>query len=148
MNQSRGDHYDRSYQKYGTLASSQKPYQSSTLGKNAYYENRSPSPKYQRDLNSIKENGLSLYNGHLGKASPFENGIQEPNSGIQNVLNDPNDDFKLTMHKMSANEQAASRANLSYPQSNYTTPDAYRMMGRGTVNTNYASQAINRAMGP
>ena len=77
---------------------------------------------------------------------------------MSSVLDEVDDDYRFTMHKMNAIRNQSS-ANLgvggssSYyanatTTSNDTKFDAYRMVGRGTVNTDYASQALNRVLRP
>lgn len=96
LNQSRGDIYDRSYQKYGSLAG-QQPYKSNTITP-PYYENRSSSPKYPRAGMTMNDTGMGLYNSHFDKSNaPLYSGLQEPNSGISAVLKDSSDDFKLNI---------------------------------------------------
>ena len=105
------------------------------------------------------DNGLMTYNAFLEKNDPLPKPSSEPDSGLSLVLNEPNDDFRLTIHKMNTAELAAAPPRMStaantasaYTQSSYNTPlasQSYKMLGKGTVNTDYASQAISRALGP
>lgn len=58
------------------------------------------------------------------------------------MLDEVDDDFRITIFKMKAAKAPNGEFQRPYE------PDAYRMLGRGTVDNDYATQAINRVLRP
>ena len=66
-----------------------------------YNDNKSPTPKMDTALDG---SGPISYNAFLDKSEPFLKPTSEPDSALSEVLKEPNDDFRLTIQKMSTAE--------------------------------------------
>lgn len=111
---------------------------------NPYYENRSPSPRLKKGQQESRDFGM--YNPVLNKKDPKPNPLVEPDSGLSSVLDEVEDDFRLTIFKMKPEHQKAMMGG-AYAR-NQQPFDAFRMMGRGTVPLDHAAQALNRVLRP
>jgi len=62
------------------------------------------------------------------------------------VLDDVDDDFRLTIFKMKPSQGTDGGDYINHQH--HEPPDAYRLMGRGTVSNDYANQALSRVLRP
>lgn len=67
---------------------------------NPYYENRSPSPRLKQSRQANQDNDFGLYDPVMNKKEPKANPLIEPDSGLSSVLDEVEDDFRLTIFKM------------------------------------------------
>lgn len=113
---------------------------------NPYYENRSPSPRIKASTQDNKPRDFGIYNPLIDKKEYKPNPLVEPDSGLSSLLDEVEDDFRLTIFKMKPDGQR----NLTNNNYNVRNPQfsAFRMMGRGTVGNDYAAQALDRVLRP
>ena len=85
-----------------------------------------------------------MYDPVVNKKEPKANPLQEPDSALSSVLDEVEDDFRLTIYKMNGVQKSVGGNSYALqPQL-----DAYSMLGRGTVGGDYAAQALDRVLRP
>ena len=80
----------------------------------------------------------------MNRKEPKANPLVEPDSGLSSVLDEVEDDFRLTIFKMKPEQKPL--VSRSYAPATHF--DAYSMLGRGTVAGDYAAQALDRVLRP
>ena len=100
MNESRIDQYGKSY--YGQIQEYRSRERSYELGGNPYFENRSPSPSIKRNNQAIHVTDFGGYNPITNSRDPKSNPLMQPESTLQSVLDEVEDDFRLSIFKLKA----------------------------------------------
>lgn len=79
---------------YGSRAHSQEG--------NPFYENRSPSPRLKKSRHNERDFGN--YDPVMNRKEPKVNPLIEPDSALSSVLDEVEDDFRLTIFKMKGDQ--------------------------------------------
>ena len=141
MNETKAVFDGRGYQNTIEQYRSRERSREGTAG-NPYFENRSPSPSIKVNNQAGHETDFGQYNPITDRREPKPNPLLEPDTNLISVLDEVEDDFRLTIYKLKPDVGGGSYGQQPH------APGASRMVGRATVSEDYAMEAINRVLTP